>query len=52
MIEPNIFKFSTVVEYHVTDKFHFFYYIIYIWSYNIEILLTQVHLNSFVPLIC
>ena len=46
-----MFKFCTKIDYHVTDKFQFVYYIIFICSHAINILLVQVHLKGFVPLV-
>ena len=43
-----MFKFCTKIDYHVTNLF---YYIIFICSHAINILLVQVHLKGFVPLV-
>ena len=44
-----MFKFGIVVEYHVINKLQF---VLLICSHVINILLAQVHLKGFVPLVC
>ena len=46
-----MFKFCTKIDYHVTKSCNLFYYIISFCSHTINILLVQVHLNGFVPLV-